>query len=203
MLFTDTYKIIEKTSIGEFKSRGSRFVGIAIPIQSEDDFKQQLQQLKKDHLAAAHHCYAYILGPGKQLQKSSDDREPANTAGKPILRALLQADLTNIGIVVVRYFGGKLLGIPGLIEAYGAAAQAALENADIIEKTIMERYQVVGHFESENEYYKITKQMGLKIIHHLYNQSEFNSIFEVRKQQADEAVIKIKEKRLFTITSII
>jgi putative IMPACT (imprinted ancient) family translation regulator len=137
------------------------------------------------------------------LQKSSDDREPANTAGKPILRALLQADLTNIGIVVVRYFGGKLLGVPGLIEAYGAAAQAALENADITEKTIMERYQVVGHFESENEYYKITKQMGLKIIHHVYNQSEFNSIFEVRKQQADEAVIKIKEKRLFTITPII
>lgn len=203
MLFTDTYKIIEKASIGEFKSRGSKFIGIAFPIQSEDDFKQQLQQLKKDHFAAAHHCYAYILGPGKQLQKSSDDREPANTAGKPILRALLQADLTNTGIVVVRYFGGKLLGVPGLIEAYGGAAQAALENAELVEKTMMERYQVVGHFESENEYYKITKQMGLKIINHTYNLSEFNSIFEVRKQQADEAVIKIKEKRLFTITPII
>lgn len=203
MLFTDTYKIIEKTSIGEFKSRGSKFIGIAFPIQSEDDFKQQLQQLKKDHFAAAHHCYAYILGPGKQLQKSSDDREPANTSGKPILRALLQADLTNTGIVVVRYFGGKLLGVPGLIEAYGGAAQAALENAELVEKTMMERYQVVGHFESENEYYKITKQMGLKIINHTYNLSEFNSIFEVRKQQADEAVIKIKEKRLFTITPII
>ena len=122
MLFTDTYKTIVDKSQGEFKDKGSKFIALAFEVNTEEEVKNILAEIKKEHYNAAHHCYAYILTPSKQIQKSNDDREPNNTAGKPILRAILSHNLTNTLVVVVRYFGGKLLGVPGLIQAYGEAA---------------------------------------------------------------------------------
>ena len=136
MLFSDTYLTIESNSQGEFKDKGSQFIGFAYAIKTEEEGKEIVKQLKKEHPQANHHCWAMVLGANKEFQKSTDDREPANTAGKPILRAILQKNLTYVLIVVVRYFGGKLLGVPGLINAYHNAGIEALTNAKILEKQV-------------------------------------------------------------------
>lgn len=199
MLFTDTYKTIAKPSLGEFKDKGSKFIGFAYPITGEADVKDIIYNIKKEHYTAAHHCYAYILGTGQEIQKSNDDREPNNTAGKPILRAILSKQLTNTLVVVVRYFGGKLLGVPGLIQAYGESANEALNAATVLEKIITEHYLVTGNYEDENEVYKAYKQFGAKIISHEYNENQFSSIFEIRKTKATEITTFLKDKRLFEI----
>ncbi len=202
MLFADTYKTIVNKSQGEFKDKGSKFIALAFEVTTEEEVKTILNEVKKEHYNAAHHCYAYILTPSKQIQKSNDDREPNNTAGKPILRAILSNDVTNTLVIVVRYFGGKLLGVPGLIQAYGEAANEALKAATIVEKIITEHYLVTGHYEHENELYKAYKLFGAKIVSHQYNQSTFSSIFEVRKSKATELTENLQEKRLFEIKFI-
>jgi uncharacterized YigZ family protein len=202
MLFSDTYKTIAVKSEGEFKDKGSKFLGFAYPITNENEVKDIINNLKKEHYTAAHHCYAYILGTAQEIQKSNDDREPNNTAGKPILRAILSKQLTNTLVVVVRHFGGKLLGVPGLIHAYGESANEALKAATILEKIITEHHLVVGNYEDENEVYKAYKQFGAKILSHTYNGTQFSSIFEVRKTKAIEITDYLKEKRLFEIKFI-
>jgi uncharacterized YigZ family protein len=202
MLFSDTYKTIAFKSEGEFKDQGSKFFGFAYPITNETEVKDIINNLKKEHYTAAHHCYAYILGTSQEIQKSNDDREPNNTAGKPILRNILSKQLTNTLVVVVRYFGGKLLGFPGLIRAYGESANGALKTATIIEEIITEHHLVIGNYEDENEVYKAYKQFGAKIISHTYNGTQFSSIFEVRKSKATEITNYLKDKRLFEIKFI-
>ena len=202
MLFSDTYKTIAVKSEGEFKDKGSKFLGFAYPITNENEVKDIINNLKKEHYTAAHHCYAYILGTAQEIQKSNDDREPNNTAGKPILRAILSKQLTNTLVVVVRHFGGKLLGVPGLIHAYGESANEALKAATILEKIITEHHLVVGDYEDEDEVYKAYKQFGAKILSHTYNGTQFSSIFEVRKTKAIEITDYLKEKRFFEIKFI-
>jgi uncharacterized YigZ family protein len=199
-MFTDTYYTIKQKCEGEFKEKGSHFIGYAFPVETEAEVKEIIQAIKKEHYAAAHHCSAFVLGNAQQIQKSNDDREPNNTAGKPILRVILSKGLTNVLVVVVRYFGGKLLGVPGLISAYGQGATEALTHATIEEKIIKERYEVEGNYEDENELYKVYKTFGIKIVSHTYNDNQFKSIFDIRKSNADQAVKAIKDKRLFTIT---
>jgi uncharacterized YigZ family protein len=202
MFFSDTYKTIAFKSEGEFKDKGSKFLGFAFPITNENEVKDIINSLKKEHYTAAHHCYAYILGTAQEIQKSNDDREPNNTAGKPILRAILSKQLTNTLVVVVRYFGGKLLGVPGLIQAYGESANEALKAAKILEKIITEHHLAIGNYKDENEVYKAYKQFGAKIISHTYNGTQFSSIFEVRKTKAIDITNYLKEKRLFEIKFI-
>ncbi len=202
MFFSDTYKTIAFKSEGEFKDKGSKFLGFAFPITNENEVKDIINSLKKEHYTAAHHCYAYILGTAQEIQKSNDDREPNNTAGKPILRAILSKQLTNTLVVVVRYFGGKLLGVPGLIQAYGESANEALKAAKILEKIITEHHLTIGNYKDENEVYKAYKQFGTKIIIHTYNGTQFSSIFEVRKTKAIDITNYLKEKRLFEIKFI-
>jgi uncharacterized YigZ family protein len=192
MLFSDTYLTIESNSQGEFKDKGSKFIGFAFSIKTEDEGKEILKQIKKEHPQANHHCWAMVLGANKEFQKSSDDREPANTAGKPILRAILQKDLTYILVVVVRYFGGKLLGVPGLINAYHGAGIEALTNAKISEKQVIEQYEVEAEFILHNHLYKVGKNNGIK----LYPNNDLNTnsfIFEVRKSKADEVLKQLNE----------
>ena len=198
MLFSDTYKILQSPCEGVFKDRGSKFLAYAFPIFREDELKPILHQIKKEHFAAAHHCYAYVLGAGKEIEKANDEREPANTAGKPILRSILSKDLTNTVVIVVRYFGGKLLGVPGLINAYGEAANDALNNGIIIEKIVCEHYQLSFEYEQENEAFRIIKHFGLKILQH-HHTEKISLIFEVRKSQADQVIKAIKEKHFFEV----
>jgi len=180
MLFDDTYKTIEKSSEGVFKDRGSKFIAFAIPVNTEEEAKKILAEKRKEYHDACHHCFAYRIGPDKQTYRSSDDGEPSGTAGKPIYNQILSKDLTNVFIVVVRYFGGTLLGVPGLINAYKSAAVDALNNALIITKTVNDIYEVVYDYPVMNDVMKIIKDKGLEILSTDFSES-CKVTFKVRK----------------------
>ena len=160
-MFEDTYKTIRYASQGVYKEKGSKFLAFAYPIATEAEAKARLEELRKQYFDARHHCYAYILGADKAAYRINDDGEPSSTAGKPIYGQLLSHDLTNIIIVVVRYFGGIKLGVPGLINAYRTAAKDAIDNAIIIEKNITEVYNLQFTYEQMNSIMKILKDEEL------------------------------------------
>lgn len=138
----DTYYTITTPSEGEFKDRGSKFIAYAYPIDDAAQSQEYLAIVKKEHFKARHHCYAYRLGLDQNNFRANDDGEPSGTAGKPILGQLIKLDLTNIIVIVVRYFGGTKLGTSGLINAYRTATSNALEQASIIQKTVKDHYQI-------------------------------------------------------------
>lgn len=160
-MFEDTYKTIREASQGVYKEKGSKFMAFAYPVTTESEVKSILDSLRKQYYDARHHCYAYILGPDKAAYRINDDGEPSSTAGKPIYGQLLSHDLTNILVVVVRYFGGIKLGVPGLINAYRTAAKDAIDNAIIIEKNITEVYNLQFTYEQMNSVMKILKDEEL------------------------------------------
>jgi len=129
----DTYLTVKSFTQGLYKEKGSRFISFVWPVSDEEEIKDILESTRKEHHAARHHCYAWVLGPQRDHFRANDDGEPSGSAGKPILGQINSRNLTNICIIVVRYFGGKLLGVSGLINAYRSAAVAALENAEIFE----------------------------------------------------------------------
>jgi uncharacterized YigZ family protein len=137
-----TYKTIEAKAEAEFKERGSRFLAYVFPVQSIDEFKVELKKLKELHPKANHHCSAYRIGRDKLTYRASDDGEPSGSAGKPILGVIDSNELTNVAIVVVRYFGGTLLGVPGLISAYRESANLALANTVLVEKEETNNYEL-------------------------------------------------------------
>ncbi len=150
-MFDFTYKTIAQPAEGIYKDKGSKFLSFAYPVTRETVVKEILTHVKTSHPKANHHCYAYRLKADKSVVKFQDDREPANTAGKPILHVIQSNDLTDVLIVVVRYFGGTLLGVPGLIKAYKGAATDAVKNALIVEKDIEEHYTLNFPYTSINE----------------------------------------------------
>src|SRR6266487_4959258 len=160
----DFYYTIDQNSLAEFKDRGSRFLAYAFPIQSTDDFKNYLQQSKKEHPKAAHHCFAYRLGLDGNNFRSSDNGEPSGTAGKPILGQIDSKGLTNIAVIVVRYFGGTLLGVSGLINAYKTATALALQTIPIIKKTIEINYRLQFDYTTMNEVMSIVKKYNCTVI---------------------------------------
>jgi len=158
------YNTIERTSIAEFKDRGSRFIAYTFPIQRIDDFKQRLNEIKKEHPKATHHCFAYRLGEDGSLFRVSDDGEPSGSAGKPILGQIDSKELTNTLVIVVRYFGGTLLGVPGLINAYKTAAALALQLTPIAMKQITERYILQFDYTQMNEVMSVIRSCQCTII---------------------------------------
>jgi uncharacterized YigZ family protein len=158
MLFSDTYKTIAAESKGLFKDRGSRFISIAVPVSSQEEIKSKLEALRKEYHDARHHCYAWVLSPDRQAWRVNDDGEPSGTAGRPIMGQLNSRELTNILVVVIRYFGGTLLGVSGLINAYRTAADDALSNATIVEKYVMENLLVTFPFAVMNDVMKVLKE---------------------------------------------
>jgi uncharacterized YigZ family protein len=158
------YFTIAQTSTTEFKDRGSKFIAYAFPIETVDDFKKQLQALKKEYTKAAHHCFAYRIGTVGNTFRSSDDGEPSGTAGKPILGQLDSKQVTNAAIIVVRYFGGTLLGVPGLINAYKTSASLALQVTPIIQKQIEIQYSIEFDYTRMNEVMLVLKQYNCTII---------------------------------------
>lgn len=157
----DIYKTISKTSEGLFKDKGSKFISYAFPVESEDEIRNIVLAIKKEHHSARHHCYAWRLGHEKLVFRANDDGEPSSTAGKPILGQIQSYDLTNILIVVVRYFGGTLLGVSGLINAYRNAAQDAVLQAEIIEKLVEKQILIEFDYGVMNEVMKIFKDEKL------------------------------------------
>ena len=157
----DTYKTILQSAEGLFKDKGSKFIAYAHPVYSEDEIKEFIQTIKKEHYSARHHCYAWRLGHEKLLFRANDDGEPSSTAGKPILGQIQSFDLTNILIVVVRYFGGTLLGVSGLISAYRNAALDAINNAEIVEKIVEKQLIIEFDYGVMNDVMKIFKEEKL------------------------------------------
>lgn len=159
----DTYKTISKPSEGIFKDKGSKFLGYAFPVYQEQEIKDIVAQLKKQHHSARHHCFAWRLGKNNVFSRINDDGEPSGSAGRPILGQIQSNGVTNILIVVVRYFGGTLLGVSGLINAYKQAAQASLENADIVEKIAEEIIEVQFSYTATNDIMQLIKEMQLEM----------------------------------------
>ncbi|HEX8609296.1 MAG TPA: YigZ family protein, partial [Pedobacter sp.] len=162
-LFEDTYLTIQQPAEGLFKDRGSKFHSFVFPVTTEEEVKNHLSTLRKEHHSANHHCYAFRLGADKSAFRANDDGEPSNTAGKPILGQIQSKDLTNILIVVVRYFGGTLLGVSGLITAYRQAAAEVISNSVIIEKTVKDEYELKFDYLQMNDVMKIIKDENLII----------------------------------------
>ncbi|WP_166333672.1 IMPACT family protein [Sphingobacterium chungjuense] len=162
-LFEDTYRTIEATYEGIFRDKGSKFIAYVYPFEDEIKLKDVIAQLKVLHPKARHHCYAYRLTPDRSIFRVNDDGEPSGTAGRPILNVLLSLDLTNVLVVVVRYFGGTLLGVPGLINAYKSATQIALESAKVIEKTTDDIYELRFQYLQMNDIMRIIKEENATI----------------------------------------
>ena len=185
MLFEDTYLTIAQPCEGIFKEKGSKFISFAYPVKTEEDIKIKIADLRKEHFNARHHCYAFRLGADKQAFRANDDGEPKYTAGKPILSQIQSKDLTNILIIVVRYFGGTLLGTGGLINAYKLAAADALKDAEIIEKTVNDYYEIKFDYLQMNEIMKIIKDENLEQVEHNF-ELKCSLTFSVRKNNSNK-----------------
>jgi uncharacterized YigZ family protein len=186
-MFEDTYFTIEEKVEGLYKEKGSRFISLAFPVSKEDEVKEILKDIKKEYYDARHHCYAYILGYDKSAYRMNDDGEPSSTAGKPIYGQLLSNDLTNILVVVVRYFGGTKLGVSGLIQAYKQAALDALNNAKIIEKTVDEIYSIIFDYVLMNDVMKVLKDFDVIQMNHRFDNACYLE-FRTRKSNSIKIV---------------
>lgn len=182
----DTYKTIEKPSEETlFKEKNSKFYGYAFPVRTEEECKEYIEEIKKKHHTARHWCYAYQLGVKNVYYRANDDGEPSNTAGMPIYGQIQSFEVTNVLIVVVRYFGGVKLGVGGLISAYREGARLALEASEIVEKTVDQHFLVSCDYKNLNKVMRVIKEKQLDIVHQKMELSCEIEI-KVRLKQADE-----------------
>lgn len=158
---SDTYKTIKSSAEGIYKEKGSRFIAFAIPVSDQEEIKPIIERIRKDHHEARHHCFAYMIGQERKIWRVNDDGEPSGTGGRPILGQINSNGLTNILIVVTRYFGGTLLGVSGLINAYKTAAALAIGNAEIVERLLQDYYEVTFPYRCMNDVMKILKEENI------------------------------------------
>lgn len=154
----DLYKTIDSRSEGIFRDKGSKFIAYACPFNEEESLKDVLSEIKSLHPKARHHCWAYRLTPDREVYRVNDDGEPSGSAGRPILNCLLSFDVTDVIVIVVRYFGGTLLGVPGLINAYKQSTQESLRNANIVERTVNYIYIIQFEYLLMNDIMKMIKE---------------------------------------------
>jgi uncharacterized YigZ family protein len=204
MLFDDTYLTIEKPAEAVFRDRGSKFLAFAYPIRTESEIKEILAGLKAEHPKANHHCWAMRLSTDRSVFRVNDDGEPSGTAGRPILNVLLSKNLTNVLVVVVRYFGGTLLGVPGLINAYKSATELALTGAAITSQTVKDVYVADFEYLQMNEVMKIVKDDQLTVLNQQFD-NNCTITFAIRKMQVNQTLSKlegiagIKVKFVYTV----
>jgi len=195
----DSYYTIERSSVAEYKDKGSKFIGYAFPIDSVHDFKEKMSLIKKEHPKATHHCFAYRIGTDGNNFRVSDDGEPSGTAGKPILRQIDSKHVTNVLIIVVRYFGGTLLGVPGLINAYKTTAALALQVTPVVEKPVLVQYRLQFDYTQMNNVMKYLKQFDCVVKQHdpyNYREQLFCSfLIAIPKKSLDEVFNKLNELR--------
>jgi len=183
----DTYKTILKPSEEVlYKEKGSKFFGYAFPIFTEEEAKEHIENLKKQHYNARHWCYAWQLGKSYEQYRANDDGEPSNSAGMPIYGQLQSFDVTNILVVIVRYFGGTKLGVGGLIQAYKTAAQMAMEASRIVEKTINKNFILKFEYPEMNIVMRIIKDENLIVTN---QKMELNCEFEISVRKKDASRI--------------
>ncbi|HJS54116.1 MAG TPA: YigZ family protein [Chitinophagaceae bacterium] len=195
------YQTIEKESVAEFKDRGSRFIAYAFPISSTDNFKKRLRELKGEHPKAVHHCFAYRIGSDGNNFRSSDDGEPSGSAGRPILGQIDSKELTNTAIIVVRYFGGTLLGVPGLINAYKTSASFALQLNPIIKKPVLINYRLQFDYTILNDVMRIIKKNNCTI---LRQDLQLFCLIEasVPKKDLELCVLQLKDLKSMELSAI-
>lgn len=190
----DYYLTIERPGMAEFKDRGSQFIAYTYPLASVADFKEKLAALKKEHPKAVHHCFAYRLGLDGTQFRVSDDGEPSGTAGKPILGQIDSKQLTDVLIVVVRYFGGTLLGVPGLIQAYKSAASLALQLTPVVQKPVLVNYRLQFDHTQTHPVMQVVKQFGCIV----YKQeAQLFCMLEIGipKNRLEEVLFRIRDMR--------
>ena len=200
-MFDDKYKEVKSPTTGIYKEKGSKFIAYVYPVYSEEEVKEKLEEVKKLEHSARHHCYAYILNPDKSAQRANDAGEPSSTAGKPILGQILSNDLTNILIVVVRYFGGVKLGVPGLIRSYKTAASDAISKATIIIKTIKEYYEVSFKYPKMNDVMRLVKEFDLEVVNTDFR-IDCKLIFAAQKSKADSIIETFRKNHELAIKQI-
>jgi uncharacterized YigZ family protein len=194
----DFYYTIEQASVAEFKERGSKFIAYSFPIIVAYDFKKNLQQLKKEHPKAVHHCFAYRIGTDGNNFRSGDDGEPSGSAGKPILGQIDSKQLTNTLVIVVRYFGGTLLGVPGLINAYKTATALALQLAPVVQKQVEIEHTIQFDYTQMNEVMMVLKQYQCTVINQ--EMQLFCSIKAgIPKRSLQDVLYHLKELQHITI----
>lgn len=180
----DSFKTVRRDSEGVYKEKGSKFLAYVRPVLMEEEFQQFMQDIKKLHSKARHHCYAYKFGVDGNLYRSNDDGEPSGTAGKPILGQIESFEITNVGIIIVRYFGGTKLGTGGLITAYRTAAKEALENNEIIEKEILKEFKILFDYKWMSDVLNALKKTEVQIFEKAFNEEAFIHFGIIRSQEA-------------------
>lgn len=190
----DYYYTIEQPSVAEFKDRGSKFIGFAFPVASVNEFKEKLATVKKEHPKATHHCFAYRIGLDGTVYRVSDDGEPSGSAGRPILGQIDSKQVTNVLIIVARYFGGTLLGVPGLINAYKTAAALALQVTPLVQKAVLIHYRLQFDYTQMNDVMTACKQFDCAV-----EKQEMNLFCSLQigipKNRLDEVLYKLKDLR--------
>lgn len=188
----DEFRTIKSKSEGIYKEKGSKFIALAYPVKNEQEIKAIQQELRKEFYDARHHCFAYRLGPNKEKFRANDDGEPSGSAGKPILGQLLSLDLTDILVVVIRYFGGTKLGVSGLINAYRTSTRDALDDASIITKTQQKKYKIRFDYVQLNGVMKIVKEDQPKIIFQEF-EMDCQMTLSIRVSEADKLESKLSK----------
>jgi uncharacterized YigZ family protein len=198
----DFFNTIDKPVMAEFKDRGSKFIAYAFPIQTVPDFKMRLEEIKKEHPKATHHCFAYRIGIDGNNFRVSDDGEPSGTAGRPILGQIDSKELTDILVIVVRYFGGTLLGVPGLINAYKSSAALALQLTPIISKSIEVAYRIQFDYTQMNEVMTIIKKNNCTV---LKQDLQLFCVMEIGipKARVGELIFKLNELKGIEINKVL
>ena len=197
----DFFYTIDREATAEFKDRGSKFIAYAFPIEKVEEFKKRLEELKKEHPKAVHHCFAYRIGLDGNTFRVSDDGEPSGSAGRPILGQVDSKQLTNTAIIVVRYFGGTLLGVPGLIHAYKTASALALQVTPIVQKQVEILYLLEFDYTRMNEVMLIVKQSNCRVVSQemqLFCQLQI----AIPKNRLEEVLYRLKELRVVELKKI-
>ncbi|MGV3704600.1 MAG: IMPACT family protein [Arcticibacter sp.] len=190
MLFDDTYKTVGRPGEGIFRDKGSKFIGYAIPVKTEQELKDHLARIRAEHPKARHYCWAARFTTDRSVFKLNDDGEPSGSAGRPILNTLLSQDVTNTVVIVVRYFGGTLLGIPGLINAYKTAAVEALKESVIIELSLTDVYSLHFGYLEMNTVMRVLKEHDLQILEQSFD-NECSITLGIRKSILNQVLGKM------------
>jgi len=197
----DEYKTIVSRAEGLYKEKGSKFISLAFPIKDEEEIKKKLEAIRKQYHDARHHCYAYRLGYRGDIYRVNDDGEPSGTAGKPIYRQILSRELTDVLIIVIRYFGGTKLGVSGLITAYKTAAKDALDQASITTRTIDDCFELHFEYPLMNQVMRVVKDLDMNVLKQEFEVS-CKLVLAIRKGKSDEANKKFNEINGLKIASV-
>ncbi len=191
-MMSDTYRTLAVAGTGLYKERGSRFVAYAFPVESEEEALGHLERLRKEHPKARHHCFAWRLGKEGRRFRFNDDGEPAGTAGRPILGKIDAAGLTNVVVIVVRYFGGTLLGTSGLIRAYRQSAAEALRQGQFIERMVLQHWRVELNYALLPEWIGAARRAGIAILREEYGTDRVTLLMGVAPSRQEEAWLQLK-----------